>query len=1018
MVFLKNVRLGGIALVLIGAMSQSWAQDTTEADSEASADEAQIEEVTVYGIRNSLRDAIDIKRSHTGVVDAISADDFGKFPDGNLAESLARVPGIAIDRSNVEGQKIAVRGFGPEFNLVTLNGRQMPTAPGLWVGGRSFNFGDIASPGISAVEVYKSGDTTSPSGGIGATVNMVTTKPLDINDTIVSASLSFVEDTTSAEGGLPLETAVLYATKGERWGFSFSGSYQERTNREEGTAESNWLVPELMALQEGYLRVDASNPAYTNNNTRADGYTFYQEPTKFQYKDLERIRTNGQATFQYAFSDRVTGTVDYTFSNVDIEAEGMRFGSWLGGWVTNGATINQNGAFTDVQVGERGYDHDVLWGGSENTNKSIGLNLEWIVGDNLVFELDAHDSSAQIDGPELDNEVRMTTDLQGVVSHVNGGNSGIQSFSYDVDFLPENLLATSAVVRDALKKNEMEQIQLKGEWNNPGNGLVSSIEFGVSHIDSAFTDKRMESNFGTEGASPDAYDDALFERTSVGGFMDGFNPTIGTNYYYLVDPQDALAAFDAANPGVMDIDGTLCCDAGGIDSNERVNETLKSAYIQLNMQTELGGMPLDIVAGLRYEDSETESISFYPAPTNLRWDMIAGLVAVPNPDGAADSPRYGENSLVLPSLALSLGITDDQVIRLAVGSTMARPDLFDLSSRLDIGNRDFFNLTASGGNPDLDPLKSNNLDLAYENYYSEGSYFAVNYFYKEIEDFVGTQVITGESINGMTNPALSAIAVAARDCVQQWIDSGRPAPGYPGDEGATGDCVSQQALTYQPWMNDQQHMAWVALAMSAGIDLTNGYPWSDGSADNAVCVSDGYWRCEPGYFDGTASDPLAMFEVSTPYNMNTGSVSGFEIALQHLFADSPFGFQLNFTKVSGGDVDVDRDKLGEQFILPGFGDSGNFSVFYEDDRHTARIAYNYRGETVVGFANYDQPLFVEERNQIDLSYQFRYNDSMTFFLDAANINDETTRLFVRHEEMLFLSQDHGPVYKFGVRANF
>ena len=123
-------------------------------------EEEVIEEVIVYGIKNSLLDAISIKRSNVGIVEAISAEDFGKFPDGNLAESLARISGIAIDRSNVEGQAVAVRGFGPEFNLVTLNGRQMPTVPGQYGGGRSFNFGDIASPGVSAVETYKSSNST------------------------------------------------------------------------------------------------------------------------------------------------------------------------------------------------------------------------------------------------------------------------------------------------------------------------------------------------------------------------------------------------------------------------------------------------------------------------------------------------------------------------------------------------------------------------------------------------------------------------------------------------------------------------------------------------------------------------------------------------------------------------------------------------------------------------------------------------------------------------------------------
>ena len=161
---IKKLVSSALVLGLASIASTGWTQ---EENTPPQVDG--IEEVVVTGIRSSLRDAIGIKRSYVGNVDAISAEDFGKFPDGNLAESLARVPGIAIDRSNVEGEKIAVRGFGPEFNMVTLNGRQMPTAPGVYEGGRAFNFGDIASPGVSAVEVFKSANSALPSGGIGAT---------------------------------------------------------------------------------------------------------------------------------------------------------------------------------------------------------------------------------------------------------------------------------------------------------------------------------------------------------------------------------------------------------------------------------------------------------------------------------------------------------------------------------------------------------------------------------------------------------------------------------------------------------------------------------------------------------------------------------------------------------------------------------------------------------------------------------------------------------------------------------
>ena len=195
---------------LLGLVLSLFINTLTAAES-PEEEASTVDEVVVTGIKKSLQDSIDIKRSYVGVMDAITAEDFGKFPDGNLAESLARVAGVGIDRSNVEGERVAVRGFGPEFNLVTLNGRQMPTVPGQWEGGRSFNFGDIASPGIQAVEIFKATNSSLPSGGIGSTINMVTTKPLGVDGTKKSFSINIVNDTTSKEGSFssnkPIETS-------------------------------------------------------------------------------------------------------------------------------------------------------------------------------------------------------------------------------------------------------------------------------------------------------------------------------------------------------------------------------------------------------------------------------------------------------------------------------------------------------------------------------------------------------------------------------------------------------------------------------------------------------------------------------------------------------------------------------------------------------------------------------------------------------------------------------------------
>ena len=990
-----------------------------DADDETEYSTAVLEEVDVQGIRSSLRDAVEIKRSNVGVMEAISAEDFGKFPDGNLAESLARVPGIAIDRSNVEGQAIAVRGFGPEFNLVTLNGRQMPTAPGVYSGGRSFNFGDIASPGVTAVEVYKAADSTLPSGGIGATVNMVTTKPLKVKGTKRHFSLALVEDSTSTAGGTPIEAAVLFATNQDNWGFSFSGAYQERTNREEGTRESNWLVPEILAQSEGYLRVDSSNPAYTNNNTREDGYTFYQEPSAYLIKDNDRVRTNAQLTFQYAFTDNLIATVDYTYSKVDFSSTGTLFGSWLGGWDTEEAVINRNGAYTDVTVSNRAYDHELTWQELDNKNKSLGFNLEWNINDSFSLTFDAHNSTAEVIGGELDNSIGFTTDNKANITHINGGSSGIHTFAYDTEFGPENYMGTNLTLRDGHKENEMTQYQLNGLWENLDQGFISSIQFGYSHLDSSFQKIRNIGSYGSMNPNPADYDDSLFNRTRLGNFMNSFNPDIGTDYYYRIDPVAALAAFIANNPDATDpIDGEICCSAGGIDDNERVNETIDSAYVQFNMQTDIKGMPLDIVAGVRYEKTDIESISYYARPTTLRWDMIVGMIAIDDGSGAVDSPSYGDYDEILPSLAMSLGITENQVLRLSVGKSMSRPDLFDMSARVNFGNKDFFQMTAEGGNPDLEPLTSENFDISYENYYADASYFAVNLFRKNVEGFIASRTVTGVTFEGLTDPTQSEIGQQAIECVRAWVDAGRPATGFPG-EGGTGDCVAQQALWAQPWMNDFQHMGWVVNALAAGVDLSNGYPW-----DPAECAGNGamgWWRCDPGYLDGTENDPLALMEYTQPYNLGKGTVSGIELSWQHLFESSPFGFSFNYTYIKGGDVDVDRNEIGPQFLLPGLGDSGNFSVFFENENHTFRVALNHRGETVAGFGNYNQPLYVEERNQFDASYQYRFDwgvTANTLFLEVSNFTDEPTRLYARHPEMLFLSQDHGPIYKFGFRTNF
>src|SRR5690349_5855707 len=200
-----------------------------------------LEEVVVTGIRGSLTSSMNLKRDSQGVVDGIVAEDIGKFPDTNLAESLQRISGVSIDRSSIgEGQRVTVRGVGPDFNLVLLNGRQMPASSLADTGAsnsRAFDFANLASEAVSEVQVYKTSRAEVPTGGIGATINIKTARPLDNPGFRANFGVKGVMDTSndnlpnSLQGDdiTPELSGIISNTFDEgRLGVSLSGSYQER----------------------------------------------------------------------------------------------------------------------------------------------------------------------------------------------------------------------------------------------------------------------------------------------------------------------------------------------------------------------------------------------------------------------------------------------------------------------------------------------------------------------------------------------------------------------------------------------------------------------------------------------------------------------------------------------------------------------------------------------------------------------------------------------------------------------
>ena len=231
------------ALLAVPPASDAAASVQETAVPEGPANSSEIQEVVVTGLRNSLISAETIKRDSLGIVDAIAPQDIGKLPDANLAESLQRITGVSIDRTNGEGAFVTVRGFGPEFNTVLVNGRQLatPTDPSQ-ASGRAFSFDTLASELVSGVEVYKTSTARLQSGGVGSTINIKTAQPFDYDGFKFASSADANYEENSSKAAPDASFLLSDRFDDGRFGVLVSGSYQLRKDRINQAMTDGWIV--------------------------------------------------------------------------------------------------------------------------------------------------------------------------------------------------------------------------------------------------------------------------------------------------------------------------------------------------------------------------------------------------------------------------------------------------------------------------------------------------------------------------------------------------------------------------------------------------------------------------------------------------------------------------------------------------------------------------------------------------------------------------------------------------------
>jgi TonB-dependent receptor len=983
------------------ATTAARAQDTKQS----------LETVVVTGIRSSLESSTNLKRQATGLVDGIVAEDIGKFPDTNLAESMQRIAGVSIDRNmSGEGSRITVRGVGPGFNMVLLNGRQMPTSDGA---GRAFDFANLSSDAISALEVYKTARASSPTGGIGATINVKTARPLDVRERIASIgikanydqSVSRLPDEIAGDKVTP-EISGLYSDSfGNRTiGIAISGSYSKRSSGSNNAFTGNgWETRRLTTGTDGTAYSGA--PASNLVNFPTSGFISHTNDVRYRTSGLERERINGQAVLQFAPTKDLKFTLDHTLAINATQNRAIENSSWFGPSFSgnlNGSpptTFVRAGDVSDPVIQTATWDgtHDYAMYAALFANKtklnSTGFNAAWKVSEKLSIDLDAHSSKSRTrpDSPYGSGNV---IDL----ALFNQGNTTMyydQKFpvmeSKGLAYDSNKTTVTGSQFENNISDQDVDQAQLSGTYRlSADDKLLIGLGFTKLKNRSAGANN-FHGDWGGIGPQgtfknmtvaqyslpsffnriPGSGDPRQFQTFFVPSFEELRNQAIKNAQLYRptsLPPGAPLSAQEAEDYFSPYKDFT--------NGNDwRTTEKSSSAYGQWDHSFDTS-IPMNLSVGLRYEQTKITSSSQVTAYSGTVWyaENEVRLTGANTTFGT----KTGKYTYWLPSIDWDADLTSNLKVRASYGVNIGRPNFGDMLGGIALNpNSGRYNINGAGstGDPALKPLKSKNFDFSAEYYYAKSSYVAAGAFYKKVTDFFSTKVVQ-QTFAGLNQPASGTYFDAAR------------AAGIPADSPKLLRNYIFQNYNGQP-----------------GVMITD--------ASDPTFLKGNIEGTVPG------AQPL-VFNISTPSNAGGDTIKGLEFNFQHMFGNSGFGISGNYTFVRSGLKYINNAASTDvQAPLVGVSDSANIVGFFENDVWSIRAAYNWRDSFLAATNdNGNNPRYTDAYGQVDASIGYKIGKNLTLQADLLNLNDGYIRNYGRTKTQHISAIQTGRRYLIGARYRF
>lgn len=721
-----NSIIAGVSLVALCSIAPAFGQEAPEEEAEA-----RLDVVKVTGFRGSLAEALDVKRAETGSVDAIFAEDIADFPDQNLAESLQRIPGVAITRDSGEGRELTVRGLGGDYTRVRINGMEAQAATGgeSTNRGRGFDFNVFASELFNQIVVRKTASANLTEGSLGAVVDLNTGHPLDYSDGLTAVTnVQGQFNDVSEDFGPRLAGLLAWHDPSDKWGVSGSISYSDNQTIEEGQNTVRWQKATFASVGGVSCTANPADPGCTEVKD-----AFHPRIPRYGNIILDRERLGITGSFQWRPTDTGKLTVDALYSKYDA-SRAEKYGEVLfrgneGGmdvvdYTYNAATNNLdsmlvNNAWVRMETFEKAWT-------TEFNQYSARYEHDWT--DRIHGDLLIGTSESDLTFPYETTFMYDQRNYDGFFYDYTNDEFPTIAFQ-GADVTDPNIFQmTELRDRPAAVNNTYDNLSYAVEWEFAD---AYSVEGGINYKKYNFESEGYRRDTGVCGSglfNCDPNGDGVNELVGVPATADlsetfnfGGKTGSGSTTSWLIPSLSGWADyFDIYN-----LPKTL--DQG---STSAVEEKSLGAFVQLNGEVPIGDMDLRFDVGVRYVETEQTSAGYN-----------SGTYVTVDRDPYEDW---------LPSANVAMNVTDDIILRASAAKVMTRPGLGNLSPG---GSVDSFNYRVSYKNPFLDPTRATALDASIEWYFADESLVSFAVFHKDIESFPintsreGTYSSTGLPLN-------------------------------------------------------------------------------------------------------------------------------------------------------------------------------------------------------------------------------------------------------------------------------